>query len=132
MNKIVWNLKNLKENRSELHTRNQNHSDRNLWHAWWFIEFELYYFILSYYYIIGYDLSPRHIQNMKYYIICSTRCDQKIIVIFKFHELHTYARFSYFFSVLLIHMSVVNDISWQHQPFWIVSLFLTDKKVSRV
>ena len=33
MNKIVQNVKNLKENRSELHIRNQNHSDWNLRHA---------------------------------------------------------------------------------------------------
>ena len=56
--------------------------------------------------------------------ILNTRCDQKINVIFKLRELHM---FDY---VMLVHMSViyVDNI----QPFWIVSLLLPDKKVSRV
>ena len=36
-----------------------------------------------------------------------TRCDQKGTVIFIFCELRTYIRFSDFFSVLLVHMSVI-------------------------
>ena len=38
-------------------------------------------------------------------------------------------RFSRFFSVMLVHMSIMH-VCWQYQPFWIVSLFffLTDKK----
>ena len=57
-----------------------------------------------------------------------TRCDQKITIIFKFRELRMFD--FCIFSVMLVHMSVY--ICWQCQPFWIVSLFLTDKKVNRV
>ena len=42
----------------------------------------------------------------------------------------TYVRFLHFF-LLCLHMPVIY-IYWQYQPFWIVSLFLTDKKFSRV
>ena len=46
------------------------------------------------------------------------------MVIFEFRDLRI-------FSVMLVHMSVIH-ICWQHQPFWIVSLFLTAERVSRV
>ena len=33
------------------------------------------------------------------------------------------------FPAMLVHMSVIWQ--WQFRPFWIVSLFLTDKKLSK-
>ena len=58
-----------------------------------------------------------------------TRCDQKITVILKFHELRMFDFRYFFYCYIGTH---VYSISWQYQPFWIVSLFLTGKKVSRV
>ena len=51
------------------------------------------------------------------YVQVYTRCDQKITVILKFCELFMFCDFRFFFSIMLV----------QYQPFWIVSLFLTDK-----
>ena len=56
-----------------------------------------------------------------------TRCDQKITVIYKISWV-TYIQFSHFFCYISTHVCY---ICWHYQPFWIVCLFLTDKKVSR-
>ena len=51
------------------------------------------------------------------------RCIQKITVISNF------VSYAFLFCYVGTHVCY---ICWQYQPFWIVSLFLTDKKVSRV
>ena len=43
----------------------------------------------------------------------------------------TYVRYSHFLFPLCWYICLLN-MCWQYQPFWIFSLFLTDKKVSRV
>ena len=58
-----------------------------------------------------------------------TKCDQKITVIFKFRELRVFDFRIFFFCYVGRHVCY---ICWQYQSFWIASLFLTDKKVSRV
>ena len=57
-----------------------------------------------------------------------TRYEQKITFIFKYLELRIFD-FHIFFSVMLVHMSYIYV---DNMTFWIVSLFLTDKKVSLV
>ena len=47
-----------------------------------------------------------------------------------FRELRMFD-FRIYFSVMLVRISVIY-VWWQYQPFWIVCLFLTDKKVNRV
>ena len=59
------------------------------------------------------------------------RCDQKITVIFQFREFLMFDFFSLFlfFSYVGKHVCY---ICWQYEPFWIVSLFLIGKKISRI
>ena len=54
------------------------------------------------------------------------RCDQKITVTFKFFKLRVFD-FRIFFCYVGKHICC---IYWQYQAFWIVSLFLTEKKFS--
>ena len=61
-------------------------------------------------------------------LLTYTRCHQKITVIFKFRELRMFD-FRIFFCYVGTHVCY---IFWQYQPFCIVSLFLADKKLSRV
>ena len=56
--------------------------------------------------------------------------DQKITVIFQLSELHMF-EFVIFFRLCWYTCQQIY-ICLQYQPFWIVSLFLTDKTVSRV
>ena len=76
--------------------------------------------------MIMYD-SVRYRQTFKHSFLY-TRCDQKNNSYLEISGV-TYVRFSHFFSVMLVHIYVIYVI---YQPFWIVSLFLTDKKVCRV
>ena len=59
----------------------------------------------------------------------ATKCNQKITVIFKLRELRIFDFCIFFCCYVDRHICYICK---QYQPFWIVSLFLKDKKLSRV